>query len=479
MSAPVGPSVASAFPPDMLSKACKTKQLDSVNAAILCGALPDSHTLTLACFSRNIAIVRAVIAKNAWADEKTMDTALETADPLIISAVAPLCAKVNAVAAPVIASDKLSVACQTKNVDIVKEAILSGAKPDSLTLFHGCASGNIAILRAVITVGAKASDMDSEGQKNTLNWALSSQNLEFVQVAFNAGLRPSPGTLTYALPGGSKEIIDLIASFGGRADDKSLDAVIPNKLHLVDWLIGLGATPSEATLTKACSIQNDDKDRIIQTILRLGGKPDRDTLHTYLQNLAIVGIYCVQRKINIPNTYDTVRPPLAGLCKPNKDTYLALAKAGLHFSGSRNVEPSLVLEKSRYVPSDEQEGWAAFLIDIGFQPTLADIKEHLEGPRIAYNNRGDQLHGFMQQRLPTDAECLASATCAVRVRMIDLCIKFLKQGYQAKYGGPIETKPVPIAPPLTLPGNGKPEFLRDPIRTQVHMKQRRRRKGMS
>lgn len=108
---------SSSHPPlDMLSLACKTKDIDFVHLAISKGAIPDSQTLTWACKSGSIDIINEVALQGALPDNET-----------------------------------LNVACSTRQVAIVKLALFCGANASTKSLELAHKTGNIEIFNLIKT----------------------------------------------------------------------------------------------------------------------------------------------------------------------------------------------------------------------------------------------------------------------------------------------------------------------------------------
>jgi hypothetical protein len=255
---------------DMLSKACQTNDLEVVQLAIGKGARPDAETLTWACASGNEEVIDAVIAVEAKPDNETLTAACATGQLSIVKKVLDLGAKPNdktleiaektensaiislikkmkppspaashteSPPTPKVPSDKLTIACRTKDLSLVKEAIASGAEPDDRTLSTACLTGNLDIVNTVIVAGAK----------------------------------PSADTLTCACKCGSQEMIERLLTEGAKPNAETLDAILDhfyalqqgvdllheyfNAGRVFGKLLKAGAEPSQNTLYKASLIR--------------------------------------------------------------------------------------------------------------------------------------------------------------------------------------------------------------------------------
>ena len=123
-SSSVRGSTAPTVAPDLLSKACKTGDLDYVLNVIQRGAKPDSQIFTWACLSKNIEIIGAVVSTGAQPDNET-----------------------------------LTAACSTHQLAIVKMALLQGAKPNARTMEIATASGVEDIIRLVTNINLSGQEI--------------------------------------------------------------------------------------------------------------------------------------------------------------------------------------------------------------------------------------------------------------------------------------------------------------------------------
>lgn len=131
VSAPASSDIQAPPVPGMLTRACITKSLENVQAAIQIGQKPDAQTLNYAVDSGNLEIVRLICTTGAPA-----------------------------------AADTLTRACKTKNKAIVDLVIISAdVTPDSATLTEALKSINFDIVDLVCSLGAKP-------DANTLNEAI-------------------------------------------------------------------------------------------------------------------------------------------------------------------------------------------------------------------------------------------------------------------------------------------------------------------
>jgi hypothetical protein len=95
----------------------------------------------------------------------------------------------------------LSLACQLKNPDVVKDMIRRGSKPDPETLTLAFLSGKPDIINSVVTAGARPS-------RRTLSAACYTNNIALVQRAIQAGAQP--GSKTVAIASKNPAILKLV-----------------------------------------------------------------------------------------------------------------------------------------------------------------------------------------------------------------------------------------------------------------------------
>jgi hypothetical protein len=299
ISQPVLPT--SNVAPDMLSSACKSRDLDFVLLALKKGAKPDDQTLTWACMSNNTEIVNAVLAVGAQPDSetlttacstynfvmvtkalaagakagaKTMEIALQSQNANIIDAVTragapaaasqtlPVSAPPPVPATPNQQGSRLTLACKTRDLRYVKEAILAGEQPDALTLNSAIDSQNPEIVQAVIAVGAKPT---------TYDLTLACQgNIDIARAVVFAGALPDGNTFTTTLKHGDPEgnMLRLVFSVGAQPDAESLT-------------VACQAVFSAAWRRYGMLVKNhgiSDFDHIVLTAIQAGAKPDKKTL---------------------------------------------------------------------------------------------------------------------------------------------------------------------------------------------------------
>lgn len=126
-----------------------------------------------------------------------------------------------------IASDALTLACQTKNLANVWHAIHQGARPDTETLSIACESENLDIVRTVIREGAKPNE-------NTLSKAVKTENIKIVRLVNKIGAQPDKNTLEFACS--SLEILEFVLSKGAqpnRFTSKSLTILYEQAINTI------------------------------------------------------------------------------------------------------------------------------------------------------------------------------------------------------------------------------------------------------
>jgi len=150
-----------------LTLACRTRNVYIIDAVLDSNAVPDDETLTEACLANIEAVVKKVLLRGAKATDKTFQVANEIKNPEIlallktaprISGSTNISGSAKSPSATPVKPDMLTQAVQTGDIDIVNLSISKGALPDNQTLTWACNSGNINIVKAVLAKNAIADD---------------------------------------------------------------------------------------------------------------------------------------------------------------------------------------------------------------------------------------------------------------------------------------------------------------------------------
>jgi hypothetical protein len=164
----------------------------------------------------------------------------------------------------------------TKDKEIIKLLLDAGAEPNPDTLNKAIEyTKDKEIIKLLLDAGAKPDN--SEGYKNTLNYAMWTKNKGIIELVIDAGAKPNEYTLAWVIDTNDKGIIKWVLDAGAEPDGITLNyAIRTQDKEIVKQVLDARAKPNEYTL--AWAIDTKDKE-IIKLVIDAGAEPDGITLN--------------------------------------------------------------------------------------------------------------------------------------------------------------------------------------------------------
>lgn len=205
-----------------------TKKL--VMTLLQMGAKPSSDTLTLACRSTDLEIVEAVIKADAKPDKNTCEEAYETGYSKIIQAI---------LACGALPSETcINHACRTKDIEIVRDLLEMGILPPQSSLSVACSTGVYEIVQLLIQHGA-------EPDNKTLRKACKTGDIQIVKAVLEAGAEPDDETVRIACETGDIEIVNAVLEVGAKPSGSDVKIALQRDRNMALALLKAGAKVSE------------------------------------------------------------------------------------------------------------------------------------------------------------------------------------------------------------------------------------------
>ena len=203
---------------DSLSRALKSKNIDIIKKVIEMGGKPDRNSLDLACDLNDIDMIKTMIELGAVTHDCLLDSACETGNLEIIKFIKGL--NPNSVQN----MDRMTFinVFNSGNQEAI-EYVISLDKEEYLSyLDSACGHNCLAMVKDLINRGVKPG-------KNTLSLALETRNVDIVRLIIIAGGKPDKDSLTITSRSYDLSLVKEVIALGARSYEHTFHSACNNK----------------------------------------------------------------------------------------------------------------------------------------------------------------------------------------------------------------------------------------------------------